>query len=92
MVGKILLAQKNYDAAAQQWQRLMRGLKRNSPAWFEAWYQALRTNYEAGGDHEKITRRIKQLQELDKQMGSDQTLAKFEKLVSELQMPRVTAN
>ena len=92
MVGKILLAQKQYDAAARQWQRLLRGLKRNSPAWFEAWYQALRTNYEAGGDREKITRRIKQLQELDKQMGSSQTLAKFEKLLSELPTARVTAD
>ncbi len=92
MVGKILLAQKKYDAAAGQWARLIRGLKRNSPAWFEAWYQALRTNFKAGGDKEKILRRIKQLQSLDAQMGSDQTLAKFEKLLSELQAASATAN
>ena len=92
MVGKILLAQKKYDAAAGQWERLIRGLRRNSPAWFEAWYWALRTNFEAGGDREDIVRRIKQLRELDEQMGSAETLAKFEKLLSELEMASVTAN
>ena len=83
MVGRILLAQKKYDAAAKQWERLRRGLERNSPQWFEAWYWALRTNFEAGGDHDQIARRIKQLQALDKQMGSAETLARFEGLLAE---------
>jgi len=85
MLGKILLAQKEYDAAAKRWERLRGGLKKNSPEWFEAWYWALHTNYEAGGDQEKIARRIKQLQGLDGKMGSKENLAKFEKLLSELQ-------
>lgn len=92
MMGKILLAQKRYDAAAQQWAQLIRGLERNSPAWFEAWYQALRTNYQAGAEPKKITQRIKQLQALDAQMGSEEMLAKFEKLLSELQTASVRAN
>ncbi len=92
MVGKILLAQKKYDAAAKQWERLIRGLERNSPAWFEAWYWALRTNFEAGGDREKIARRIKQLRELDEEMGSAQSLAKFEKLLAELANESLSPN
>ncbi len=83
IVGKILLAQKKYDAAAGRWQQLVRGLRQNSPAWFEAWYWLLRTNFEAGGDREKIARRIKQLQALDKQMGSAETLARFEGLLAQ---------
>ncbi|GAG37340.1 unnamed protein product, partial [marine sediment metagenome] len=92
MVGKILLAQEKYDAAAGRWQQLIRGLRQNSPAWFEAWYWLLRTNFEAGGDREEIVRRIKQLRGLDEQMGSAETLAKFEKLLSELDMASVTGN
>ncbi len=84
MLGKILLAQKEYDAAAKRWERLRGGLKKNSPEWFEAWYWALRTNFEAEGDQEKIARRIKQLQALDGEMGSEETLGRFEKLLGEI--------
>ena len=84
MVGKILLAQEKYDVAAQRWERLIRGLRRNSPAWFEAWYWLLRTNFEAGGDKEKIIRRVRQLQRLDAAMGSEEILASFRSLVKEL--------
>ena len=85
MSGKILLAQKNYDAAGRQWLRLIQGLKADSPEWFEAWYWGLRTNFEAGGDRQTIIRRIKQLQSLDAKMGSEQTRTRFESLIIELE-------
>jgi len=91
-LGKILLAQKEYDAAAKRWERLIRGLKKNSPQWFDTWYWALRTNYEAGGDKEKIIQRVRQLQGLDGKMGSEETLARFEKLLGELQSTEASAN
>lgn len=87
MSGKILLAQKEYDAASQQWLRLIHGLKANSPEWFEAWYYALRTNFQAGGDREQIIRRIKQLQSLDPTMGSEETRSRFETFLAELSTP-----
>jgi len=83
MGAKILLAQKKYDAAAKRWHRLIPGIKHNSPQWFEDRYWALRTNFEAGGDPDQIARQIKQLQTLDKQMGSAQTLARFEGLLAQ---------
>ena len=84
MSAKILLAQNEYEAAGRQWLRLIQGLKANSPEWFAAWYWALRTNFEAGGDQEKINRRIKQLQALDAKMGSEETRSRFEDLMIEL--------
>ena len=82
--GKVLLAQKNYDAASLQWRRLILGLKSNSPQWFEAWYYALRTNFQAGSDREQIIRRIKQLQFLDTEMGSERTRSRFDTLMVDL--------
>ncbi len=66
------------------WRKVVSGIKPGSFYRFEAWYQALRTNYEAGGDREKIARRIKQLRGLDAQMGSEETLARFESLLGEI--------
>jgi len=82
--GKVLLAQKNYDAASRQWRRLILGLKANSPQWFQAWYYALRTNFQAGGDRQQIIRRIKQLQSLDPEMGSKKNRSRFDTLMVDL--------
>ena len=82
--GKVLLAQKDYDAASGQWRRLILGLEANSPQWFQAWYYALRTNFAAGGDRQQIIRRIKQLQSLDPKMGSEQNRSRFDTLMVDL--------
>ena len=82
--GKVLLAQKDFDAASGQWRRLVLGLKADSPEWFEAWYYALLTNYRAGSDPQQIVLRIKQLQSLNPEMGSEKTCNRFGNLLEEL--------
>ena len=82
--GKVLLAQKDYDAASGQWRRLILGLKADSPEWFQAWYYALLTNYRAGSNPQQIVLRIKQLKALDPDMGSEKICSRFESLLEEL--------
>ena len=84
MMGRVLLARQDYVGADRQWGRLRRGLPAGSDEWFEAWYWTLRTNAEAGVEAEQIIRRIKQLQEVDEEMGSPQTRGRFEDLLGKL--------